>query len=453
MSDVRTTRLAATSGVAAMLTVLLLAGSARADLQPFASLSGTCDPARSSSSSASGAPVTGDHPYVVAQRRVQGGAATFTDPGGWFSQSLDAEDTAWTDWRELLANDTPREDDVWCPSDQGGATHYTTTFYDVPAAPATFAGRGKAESVLPFAVPGSGQYVVDLQLTNGAVALGGKPVASSGTYSLGTASAGVRTLSVYPLDELPASWSITIRRLPVAIRSLAWSSPETSPGAIVRASYNASGDTRITAAISDQAGNRVRTLATQAKVAAGDHTLTWDGRDEDGSPLALGEYTLTMISTDPGGLQSSANADIEIVGQRCGIGQARGTGRAAILARERSGFRERFPSRIWSADHHCWDLTGDGEPEMVVHLHCCTGGSPAPWGIFRLNSVGEWRLAYVRLTDTAWFVRRRGRQVRATQPWPYEGACTRFVRDRIVTWSGERFRARVTPRHRTRSSC
>jgi hypothetical protein len=96
----------------------------------------------------------------------------------------------------------------------------------------------------------------------------------------------------------------------------------------------------------------------------------------------------------------------------------------------------------------CRDLTGDGSQEMIVHMQCCTGGSPSPWGIFKHDPSGGWVLAYARAVDTVFRLQFRGRAVRAMQPAPYEGACTRFVRFRIVTWSGSRFRSRLT--HRTR---
>jgi hypothetical protein len=38
-------------------------------------------------------------------------------------------------------------------------------------------------------------------------------------------------------------------------------------------------------------------------------------------------------------------------------------------------------------------------------------------------------------------------------PAPYEGACTRFVRYRLVRWAGSRFTSKVTKRKRLANSC
>lgn len=101
----------------------------------------------------------------------------------------------------------------------------------------------------------------------------------------------------------------------------------------------------------------------------------------------------------------------------------------------------------------CRDLTGDGTKEMVVHMQCCTGGSPSPWGIFKLDASGAWTLAYARAVDTVFRLQFRGREVRAKQPAPYEGACTRFVRYRVVSWAGSRFHSRLTHRTAAHPSC
>ena len=101
----------------------------------------------------------------------------------------------------------------------------------------------------------------------------------------------------------------------------------------------------------------------------------------------------------------------------------------------------------------CRDLTGDGDREMVVRLTCCTGGSPSPWGIFVHDAGGAWKLTYARAVDTVFRLGVRGRSVRAMMPSPYEGACTRFVRYRIVRWSGSRFRSQTSARQRVSSGC
>lgn len=46
----------------------------------------------------------------------------------------------------------------------------------------------------------------------------------------------------------------------------------------------------------------------------------------------------------------------------------------------------------------CQDLTGDGNPEMVVQLSCCTAGAPFPWAIFTEHH-DHWKMVLDR-TDT-----------------------------------------------------
>jgi hypothetical protein len=98
----------------------------------------------------------------------------------------------------------------------------------------------------------------------------------------------------------------------------------------------------------------------------------------------------------------------------------------------------------------CRDLTGDGEREMIVRLGCCTGSSLGPWAIFKHDAAGQWRMAYVQVRDTVFRLSVRRRIVRTTLPAPYEGACTPYVRYRVVRWNGSRFRSHLTRRSRVR---
>jgi hypothetical protein len=101
----------------------------------------------------------------------------------------------------------------------------------------------------------------------------------------------------------------------------------------------------------------------------------------------------------------------------------------------------------------CRDLTGDGHAEMIVRLVCCTGGSPSPWAIFEHDRAGDWRMRYARDIETVFRLGVRGRDVRAMMPAPYEGACTRWVRFRVVRWDGSRFRSRITHRRYLGNPC
>lgn len=81
------------------------------------------------------------------------------------------------------------------------------------------------------------------------------------------------------------------------------------------------------------------------------------------------------------------------------------------------------------------------------------------WGIalavgdFQVDAAGEWHMAYARAVDTVFRLQFRRRSVGAMQPAPYEGACTRFVRFRVVQWSGARFRSHLTKRQDTHPEC
>jgi hypothetical protein len=107
---------------------------------------------------------------------------------------------------------------------------------------------------------------------------------------------------------------------------------------------------------------------------------------------------------------------------------------------------------IWHVARICRDLDRDGEREMIVPLTCCTGGSLSPWAIFKHDDAGQWRMAYASVKNTVFRLRVRGRVVRAMMPAPYEGACTRYVRFRVVRWRGSRFHSRVTKRSRLHNS-
>lgn len=47
--------------------------------------------------------------------------------------------------------------------------------------------------------------------------------------------------------------------------------------------------------------------------------------------------------------------------------------------------------------HFCADLTGDGSPEMVVMVVCCTVSSPRPWAIYQVAPGGGMRVAFAAI--------------------------------------------------------
>ncbi|MHB8079587.1 MAG: FlgD immunoglobulin-like domain containing protein, partial [Candidatus Krumholzibacteriia bacterium] len=52
----------------------------------------------------------------------------------------------------------------------------------------------------------------------------------------------------------------------------------------------------VTLAIHDLAGRRVRRLLDARPLPAGPHAAAWDGRDDNGAPVAAGAYTVLMIA-------------------------------------------------------------------------------------------------------------------------------------------------------------
>jgi len=62
--------------------------------------------------------------------------------------------------------------------------------------------------------------------------------------------------------------------------------------------------------IKDASGNIVRTL-TQGQTASGDHSVAWDGRDNDNNPLPAGTYSFAVTGTDSSGNSLSATSMIQ----------------------------------------------------------------------------------------------------------------------------------------------
>jgi hypothetical protein len=101
----------------------------------------------------------------------------------------------------------------------------------------------------------------------------------------------------------------------------------------------------------------------------------------------------------------------------------------------------------------CRDLTGDENREMIVRLPGGTGGATSPWAIFKHDQSGAWHMAYARGTETVWRLRIVNRRVRAQMPAPYEGACTRYTREREVRYSAGHFRSKLLKRKRVVPGC
>lgn len=302
---------------AVLAGVMLLALVASAAANPpslIQTISGTCDHS-SGFASHFGTPVSGNHPNVVES--FQGGSATVDF--NVLEEEAGPGDIVWDSGSALNANDTPSVT-TNCSAD----TPFSVSFYDVPSTPASFTGAGEASlnlsaSLTPFLVSHTAHYVADLSLNQGAVQLsgpccGGSPqtFASSGTFSLGTLTPGKSSLSVTPLDGPQAQWTVSIHALPVAFTASSSDPAAASGGTPVTFDYGVDGDTTINATVLNAGGAAVRTLASGLSVNAGDHSLTWDGRDGGGGLVPDGVYTLALSSTDPNGNQASTSATVTI---------------------------------------------------------------------------------------------------------------------------------------------
>jgi hypothetical protein len=84
------------------------------------------------------------------------------------------------------------------------------------------------------------------------------------------------------------------------------------PTEITAAGYTLDGDVHLTARMLNAAQQAVRTLASNTAVAEGNHSLTWDGLDGAGSPVADGSYSLAISYTDVAGNSGSGKASIAV---------------------------------------------------------------------------------------------------------------------------------------------
>ena len=91
----------------------------------------------------------------------------------------------------------------------------------------------------------------------------------------------------------------------------------------------------------------------------------------------------------------------------------------------------------------CADVTGDGTPEMVVLLRCCTVSSPSPWAIFMATSRGSWGLRYSRIRTVVFDLRvDAGADVEAKSPRyaPSDRNCCPSSFDYVrAHWTGTTF--------------
>ncbi len=184
---------------------------------------------------------------------------------------------------------------------------------DRPSTPATFSGiTSQSEaSFLSFTARGEGRYVVDVTITQGAIAIGNVNgiIESSGEFSLGDLRAQDYDLLVNAQSGPPAIWTATVRELPVAINGLSFGQTYMASGAGLAANFSVTGDTTIAATVVNATGGLVRSLGT-FPVSEGQSSIPWDGRGVGGSSLPDGPYYLKLVSTDPSGDTTAAQTMI-----------------------------------------------------------------------------------------------------------------------------------------------
>lgn len=89
---------------------------------------------------------------------------------------------------------------------------------------------------------------------------------------------------------------------------------------------------------------------------------------------------------------------------RCGKGAAKKAVTQTSVARR---IKHQLPSLYFSRNQtvlqvfrvarvHCYDLTDDGQQEMIVEMSCCTVSSYDPWAIFKARG-GKWSLRFSRV--------------------------------------------------------
>ncbi|HEX5132867.1 MAG TPA: choice-of-anchor B family protein, partial [Candidatus Krumholzibacteria bacterium] len=93
-------------------------------------------------------------------------------------------------------------------------------------------------------------------------------------------------LFVFRLENVPTGVPRTPARAPRLVVQAAAPNPFAGTTTL---RYSLADDGRVTAAVYDAAGRRVRQLAG-GDITAGEHTLTWDGRDDSGVRMASGIY-------------------------------------------------------------------------------------------------------------------------------------------------------------------
>lgn len=266
-------------------------------------------------------PVVSAHPDVIARVSVPTGYIQTETPFE-DSQTVTAGDVAWIPVGAVAAGTSPYLPVINC-SQPGDSS---VEFFDVPGAPTSYSGAvsyttqggGPPDAaVLPWLARGTTRYVATVSLSGGAIRLSGgvstRTFDSSGQYAIGSRNPGGTEINVDPVEGPTAGWTISIVPVPTTVDGVSFNHGFARSGAINTLRYSTTGSTTITAPVTRlSTGQRVRTLATAFPVSPGQHSLMWDGRDDDGATLQDGRYVATITSVDPYGDQTTGRARITL---------------------------------------------------------------------------------------------------------------------------------------------
>ena len=254
------------------------------------------------------------HPNVIFRFKsigAQGGIGTF----GGTSSDFAPGDAGWGLYetpKGVLAGEAPK---LYVNCGETGSVE--ASLAERPGTPATFNGVTTANyfqgSFIPFTAPGTGQYVLNLSISQGAIEVTGIQgiLQSGGEYPLGTLEAGAHNLQIDARQGPAAVWGATVSEVPVAINGLSFGRACMAPGKGIPAKFSVTGDTSITASVLSGSGAVVRSLGIFG-VKLGDGSIPWDGRNSGGGRVANGVYTLGLTSTDPQGDVTSAQTSIAV---------------------------------------------------------------------------------------------------------------------------------------------
>jgi hypothetical protein len=281
----------------AVLCLLSASPVAFADPPVLSSTTGTCRPANGTSNwttpYVSGADNGVDDMYDL-RVTADGGPATWTmagdDPFAWTAAT-----TNWSLW-ELPTGYTP-SGMISCagaPAD----VNWSVSWYSLPHAPTTFTGDLDPgdESDLGFRATNEGWYTDDVTVSGGSV-----DVYQGDTSETVTSSGGGRVLADDGLNEIslentgaaPVHYTVSIAAAHPGLQLLeAPTAGYTHSGVPLTYRYSLAIPATVNIDVLSSSGTVVRTLVDGDELAAGEHSVTWDGASDHGSPVGEGRYTL-----------------------------------------------------------------------------------------------------------------------------------------------------------------